>query len=72
MAGRTFVVTPQKHLDFEFDARKSARRAYNAGLRPHTTPINVELYVKYSSKKLDAWVAQGPRCRLTRCSATRA
>ena len=52
VAGRTFIVTPEKHLDFAFDARKSARRAYNAGLQPHTTPINVELYVKYSSKKL--------------------
>ena len=55
VAGRTFIVTPEKHLDFAFDARKSARRAYNAGLKPHTTPINVELYVKYSSKKLTAW-----------------
>ena len=55
VAGRTFIVTPEKHLDFAFDARKSARRAYNAGLQPHTTPINVELYVKYSSKKLVAW-----------------
>ncbi len=55
MAGRTFIVTPEKHLGFAFDARRSARRAYNAGLKPHTTPINVELYVKYSSKKLRAW-----------------
>jgi lipoprotein-anchoring transpeptidase ErfK/SrfK len=55
VAGRTFIITPSKHVDFAFDARKSARRAYNAGLQPHTTPINVELYVKYSSKKLVAW-----------------
>jgi lipoprotein-anchoring transpeptidase ErfK/SrfK len=55
VAGRTFIVTPSKHLGFRFDARKSARRAYNAGLQPHTAPVNVELYVKYSSAKLRAW-----------------
>ncbi len=36
VAGRKFVVTPEKHLDFVFDVHKSARRAYNAGLKPHT------------------------------------
>ena len=56
VAGRTFTLTPSQDVDFAFDARKSARRAYNAGLKPHTTPINVELFVTYSSKKLTAFV----------------
>ncbi|HEX6022243.1 MAG TPA: L,D-transpeptidase/peptidoglycan binding protein [Solirubrobacter sp.] len=54
VAGRTFTLTPSQDVNFAFDARKSARRAYNAGIKPHTTPVNVELYVTYSSKKLNA------------------
>jgi lipoprotein-anchoring transpeptidase ErfK/SrfK len=67
VAGRTFTLTPSKDVDFTFDARKSARRAYNAGLKPHTTPINVELYVKYSSKKLTAFVS-GVRDKVDRAA----
>ena len=35
VAGRAFILRA-KDVDFKFDAAKSARRAYNAGLAPHT------------------------------------
>ena len=43
-------------MDFKFDAAKSARRAYNAGLAPHTAPVNVPLYVTFKQSKVDAYV----------------
>jgi lipoprotein-anchoring transpeptidase ErfK/SrfK len=55
VAGRAFILRG-KDVDFKFDAAKSARRAYNAGLVPHTTPVNVPLYVKFKQAKINAYV----------------
>jgi lipoprotein-anchoring transpeptidase ErfK/SrfK len=55
VAGRRFFMRP-KEVDFVFDARKSARRAYNAGVAPHTGPVNVPLYVKFKKAKIEKYV----------------
>src|SRR5215218_3705408 len=55
VAGRAFILRG-KDVDFKFDAAKSARRAYNAGLQPHLAPINVPLYVTFKQSKVDAYV----------------
>jgi lipoprotein-anchoring transpeptidase ErfK/SrfK len=67
VAGRKFILRA-KDIDFAFDASKSARRAYNAGLVANGAPVNVEIYVKYSSRKLNRYtekvrktVARAPR-----------
>ena len=57
VAGRRFLLRT-KDVDFKFDAAKSARRAYNAGLTPHTTPVNVPLYVTFKQSKVQAYVAK--------------
>jgi lipoprotein-anchoring transpeptidase ErfK/SrfK len=57
VAGRRFFARV-KEFDFKFDARKSARRAYNAGIAPHTGPVNVPLHVKFKQSKVDAYVAK--------------
>jgi lipoprotein-anchoring transpeptidase ErfK/SrfK len=56
VAGRAFILRPAKDVDFKFDAAKSARRAFNAGLQPHTAPINVPLFVKFKRAKVNAYV----------------
>src|SRR5262245_55256071 len=53
VAGRRFLIRPGKDVGFVFDAAKSARRAYNAGLVPHTTPVTVPLYVTFKQSKVD-------------------
>jgi len=55
VAGRRFLLRT-KDVNFKFDAAKSARRAYNAGLTPHTTPVNVPLYVTFKQSKVQAYV----------------
>src|SRR5690242_15008524 len=55
VAGRAFILRG-KDVDFKFDAAKSARRAYNAGLQPHTQLINVPLYVTFKQSKVNAYV----------------
>ena len=57
VAGRAFILRG-KDVDFKFDAAKSARRAYNAGLAPHTTTVDVPLYVTFKKAKVDAYVAK--------------
>jgi lipoprotein-anchoring transpeptidase ErfK/SrfK len=57
VAGRKFILR-NKDVDFKFDAAKSARRAYNAGLVPHTALVNVPLYVTFKQSKIDAYVAK--------------
>jgi lipoprotein-anchoring transpeptidase ErfK/SrfK len=57
VAGRRFLLRT-KDVDFKFDAAKSARRAYNAGLEPHTAPVNVPLYVTFKKSKVQAYVAK--------------
>src|SRR4051812_30748345 len=57
VAGRAFLLRG-KDVGFAFDAAKSARRAYNAGIAPHTGPVNVPLYVTFKQSKVDAYVAK--------------
>jgi len=61
IAGRRFLLRP-KEVAFKFDAAKSARRAYNAGIVPHTAPVNVPLFVTFKKSKVEAYaekVAKG-------------
>src|SRR4051812_23222517 len=51
VAGRAFLLRP-KEVGYVFDAAKSARRAYNAGIAPHTGPVNVPLYVTFKQSKV--------------------
>jgi len=67
VAGRRFLLRP-KDVDFKFDASKSARRAYNAGVAPHTGAVDVPLFVTFKKAKVQAYVdkvekgvAQAPR-----------
>jgi lipoprotein-anchoring transpeptidase ErfK/SrfK len=55
VAGRRFLLRT-KDVDFRFDAAKSARRAYNAGIAPHMGPVNVSLYVTFKQSKVNAYV----------------
>src|SRR3954452_12094352 len=57
VAGRAFILRG-KDVDFAFDAAKTARRAYNAGVAPHPGPVNVPLYVAFKQSKVDAYVAK--------------
>jgi len=51
VAGHKFAVNPSD-LGFVYDVNKTARRAYNAGLKPHTAPVNVDLFVTYDAAKV--------------------
>ena len=57
VAGRAFILRGTD-VEFAFDAAKSARRAYNAGLQPHAAPINVPLYVTFKRSNVQAYVAK--------------
>jgi lipoprotein-anchoring transpeptidase ErfK/SrfK len=54
VAGRKFGISPSK-LGFVLDVNKSARRAYNAGKKPHTTVVDVPLFTSYDAKKVTAY-----------------
>jgi lipoprotein-anchoring transpeptidase ErfK/SrfK len=54
VAGHKFAVRPGD-LGFVFDPGKSARRAYNAGLAPHTAPVDVPLFVTFEAKKVTSY-----------------
>jgi len=60
VAGRRFLMR-MRDVDFKFDAAKSARRAYKAGIQPHTGPVNVPLYVTFTRSKVRAYVANVQR-----------
>jgi lipoprotein-anchoring transpeptidase ErfK/SrfK len=47
-----------KDVSFEFDAAKTARRAYNAGVAPHTAPVDVPLFTSYDAAKVTAYAAK--------------
>jgi lipoprotein-anchoring transpeptidase ErfK/SrfK len=57
VAGHKFAVTPGD-LGFVFDVNKTARRAYNAGLQPHTAPVNVGLFVTFDAAKVTAYATK--------------
>ena len=56
-AGHKYAVNPSD-LGFVYDVNKTARRAYNAGLKPHTQPIDVDLFVSYDAAKVSAYAAK--------------
>jgi lipoprotein-anchoring transpeptidase ErfK/SrfK len=57
VAGRKFAVSPAD-LGFVYDVNKSARRAYNAGLKPHTATVDVPLFTTYDAAKVNAYAAK--------------
>jgi lipoprotein-anchoring transpeptidase ErfK/SrfK len=57
VAGRKFAVSPAD-LGFVYDVNKSARRAYNAGLKPHTATVDVPLFATYDAAKVTAYAAK--------------
>ena len=54
VAGHKFAVSPPD-LGVVFDVNKSARRAYNAGLKPHTTTVDVPLFITFDAAKVTAY-----------------
>jgi lipoprotein-anchoring transpeptidase ErfK/SrfK len=54
VAGHRFAVKPSE-LGFVFDVNKTARRAYNAGRKPHTKPVDVALYITFDKDKVSAY-----------------
>jgi hypothetical protein len=54
VAGRKFLLTIAD-AKLAFDVNKSARRAYNAGIAPHTGPVDVALYITYDAAAVDAY-----------------
>jgi lipoprotein-anchoring transpeptidase ErfK/SrfK len=57
VAGRKFAVNPAD-LGFVYDVNKSARRAYNAGLKPHTATVDVPLFTTYDAAKVAAYTGK--------------
>jgi lipoprotein-anchoring transpeptidase ErfK/SrfK len=57
VAGRKSAVNPSD-LGFVYDVNKSARRAYNAGLKPHAAPVDVPLVTAYDAAKVTAYAAK--------------
>jgi lipoprotein-anchoring transpeptidase ErfK/SrfK len=57
VAGRKFAVNPAD-LGFVFDVNKSARRAYNAGLKPHTATVDIPLFTTYDAAKVTAYAGK--------------
>ena len=57
VAGRKFAVNPAD-LGFVYDVNKSARRAYNAGLKPHTATVDVPLFTSYDAAKVSAYAGK--------------
>ncbi|MDA0163219.1 L,D-transpeptidase/peptidoglycan binding protein [Solirubrobacter ginsenosidimutans] len=56
-AGHKYAVNPSD-LGFVYDVNKTARRAYNAGLKPHTQPVDVPLFVTYDAAKVTAYATK--------------
>jgi len=54
VAGRKFALSPAD-AGIVYDVNKSARRAYNAGQKPHTATVDVPLFVTYDAKKVEAY-----------------
>jgi hypothetical protein len=57
VAGHKYAVNPAD-LGFVFDVNKSARRAYNAGLKAHTSVVDVPLFITYDQAKVTAYAAK--------------
>ncbi len=54
VAGRKFLLKIAD-VKLAFDVNKSARRAYNAGVAPHSGAVDVPLYITYDADALDAY-----------------
>jgi lipoprotein-anchoring transpeptidase ErfK/SrfK len=54
VAGRWFALMPTD-VTTVYDVNRSARRAYNAGLKPHTSTVDVPLHVTYDAKAVTAY-----------------
>jgi lipoprotein-anchoring transpeptidase ErfK/SrfK len=54
VAGHKYAVTPAD-LGFVFDVNKSARRAYNAGVKPHDKVVDVPLFITSDEAKITAY-----------------
>jgi vancomycin resistance protein YoaR len=54
VAGRKFLLTIAD-VKLAFDVGKSARRAYNAGSKPHSGAVDVPLYITYDADALAAY-----------------
>jgi lipoprotein-anchoring transpeptidase ErfK/SrfK len=54
VAGHKYAVSPAD-LGFVFDVNKSARRAYNAGLKAHDKVVDVPLFITYDAAKVTAY-----------------
>ncbi len=57
VAGRKFALSPGD-VGFTYDVNKSARRAYNAGIAPHSGPVDVPLFTRFDAKKVAAYAAK--------------
>jgi lipoprotein-anchoring transpeptidase ErfK/SrfK len=57
VAGHKLAVNPGD-LGFVYDVNKTARRAYNAGLKPHTEPVDVALFVTFDAAKVTAYASK--------------
>jgi lipoprotein-anchoring transpeptidase ErfK/SrfK len=57
VAGHKYAVAPAD-FGFVFDVNKSARRAYNAGLKPHDKVVEVPLFITYDQAKVDAYASK--------------
>jgi lipoprotein-anchoring transpeptidase ErfK/SrfK len=57
VAGHKYAVNPSD-LGFVFDVNKSARRAYNAGLKPHTETVDVPLFITFDAAKVTAYATK--------------
>jgi lipoprotein-anchoring transpeptidase ErfK/SrfK len=53
-AGHQFTLTPGK-VGYKFDALRTARRAFQQGYRPHSGPLDVNLYATYDKRKITAF-----------------
>jgi lipoprotein-anchoring transpeptidase ErfK/SrfK len=56
-AGHKYAVNPSD-LGFVYDVNKTARRAYNAGLKPHAQPIDVDLFITYDAAKVNEYATK--------------
>jgi lipoprotein-anchoring transpeptidase ErfK/SrfK len=54
VGGHKYAVKPSD-LGFVYDVNKTARRAYIAGQKPHTSPVDVDLFVTYDAAKVTAY-----------------
>jgi lipoprotein-anchoring transpeptidase ErfK/SrfK len=57
VAGHKYAVKPSE-LGFVFDVNKTARRAYNAGLKPHRATVDVDLFVPYDAAKVSSYATK--------------